>query len=137
MGNVEAFADLDEAKLNQIHLRITVLSALGEFLDGYDLLIIVGALLLIVPEFHLAAFQVGGLATAAYGGSVVGSLLSGWIADKLGRRGVMILDFVLFVVAAKRMPSARARIWVGKNSADHVYIDTAPITLVANTKGNR
>ncbi len=100
MGNVEAFADLDEAKLNQIHLRITVLSALGEFLDGYDLLIIVGALLLIVPEFHLAAFQVGGLATAAYGGSVVGSLLSGWIADKLGRRGVMILDFVLFVVAA-------------------------------------
>jgi hypothetical protein len=60
MGNVEAFADLDEAKLNQIHLRITVLSALGEFLDGYDLLIIVGALLLLVPEFHLAPFQVGG-----------------------------------------------------------------------------
>lgn len=100
MNGSNVFADLDEAKLSRIHWRITVVSALGEFLDGYDLLIIVGALLLIVPQFHLTSILIGGLATAAYGGSIVGSLLSGWFSDRLGRRGIMILDFVLFVLAA-------------------------------------
>lgn len=31
MSNLKTFAALDEANLNRIHLRITVLSALGEF----------------------------------------------------------------------------------------------------------
>ena len=96
----EPLRALDEAALSATHWRITVVTALGEFLNGYDLLIMGGALLLLVPEFNLKPLQLGALTAAVYAGSIGGSLAAGWLADALGRRVTLIVDFFFFVACS-------------------------------------
>ncbi len=97
-GIREQYRSLDEAALSTTHWRITAVTALGEFLDGYDLLIMGGALLLLVRQFDLLPFQLGMLTTAVYVGSIVGSLAAGWLADAMGRRVILLVDFFFFVL---------------------------------------
>lgn len=40
-------------------------------------------------------------------GGMIGGLLSGWVADRLGRKGAMFANNVLAVIAAILMASAR------------------------------
>ncbi|MGH3447108.1 MAG: MFS transporter [Nocardioidaceae bacterium] len=80
--------------------RATVLCAAGGFLDGYDLLIMGGALLVMVPEFHLTGAQTGVITSIPFVGMVVGALGVGWLTDRIGRRKVYLIDIIVFFVAA-------------------------------------
>jgi putative MFS transporter len=91
---------LDEGKLTPRQLHIAVVALLGLFLDGYDLLILAGALLGIVPHFHLSPIEVGALGTMAFAGMIVGSLIAGPLTDRFGRRPVFFADMLLFAVTA-------------------------------------
>lgn len=91
---------LDEGRLTSRQLYIAIVALLGLFLDGYDLLILSGALLGIVPYFHLKPIEVGVLGASAFVGMVVGSLIAGPLTDKFGRRPVFFADMVLFAVTA-------------------------------------
>jgi putative MFS transporter len=89
---------LDELeKMNSIHRRALVLVALGEFIDGYDLLVVGGALLFLTPQFHLAPAQIGLLGAAAFLGAALGLLVFGDMTDKVGRRVIFIYNLVSFV----------------------------------------
>jgi MFS family permease len=68
-------------------------------LDGFDFFIIGVALPFLRRDFGLSAATVGAVATAAVAGSLVGSLTLGPITDRVGRRLMLIVDIVLFVVA--------------------------------------
>lgn len=92
--------DLDDAALSKIHWRITTLSAVGQFLDGYDLLIIGGALLLIVPLFKPTPAVLGFLTASTFIGSFIGALVAGWMGDKVGRRSILLWDLFFFVVCS-------------------------------------
>jgi len=91
---------LDEGSLTSRQLYIAVVALLGLFLDGYDLLILSGALLGIVPQFHLSPWQVGSLGTMAFAGMIVGSLIAGPLSDRFGRRPVFFADMLLFAITA-------------------------------------
>ncbi len=91
---------LDDAQLSKIHWRITLLSAMGQFLDGYDLLIIGGALLLIVPMFKPSPATLGLLSASAFVGSFLGAIVAGWMGDKLGRRSILLWDLFFFVICS-------------------------------------
>jgi len=71
---------------------------MGGFVDGYDLLILSAALLLLIPHFHLDAARVGILVASAYLGSFFGAMIFGYYTDLRGRRGIFILDLALFIV---------------------------------------
>lgn len=92
--------NLDDGRLTSRQLYIAIVALLGLFLDGYDLLILSGALLGIVPFFHLKPIDVGLLGAAAFVGMVVGSLISGPLTDRFGRRPVFFADMLLFAVTA-------------------------------------
>ena len=57
----EDFKSLDESKVTGRHWQITILSAMGTFLDGYDISIIGVALTIIVgiSSFHYAVTPLG------------------------------------------------------------------------------
>lgn len=73
---------------------------MGIFLDGFDLFIIAVAIPLIAVAFHCTATQLGLIGASAPIGCIFGALLFGRLTDKLGRKVILLIDLVFFVVFA-------------------------------------
>jgi putative MFS transporter len=80
--------------------KIAALCCAGGFLDGYDLLIMGSALLLLVPEFGLDGATTGLITALPYIGAALGAVVSGRLNDRFGRRLIYLFDVVLFLVLA-------------------------------------
>lgn len=91
---------LDESPLSATQWQLWLLSAMGVFLDGFDLFIIGVALPLIERDFSIGPTTEGLIAGAAVVGAFVGSAIGGWVTDKLGRKGMFVIDLIFFVVFA-------------------------------------
>lgn len=100
--------DFESGRLTGPQRRIAITAIGGYFVDGYDLLILAGALLGIVPEFGLGPAELGALTAAAFVGMSVGSLLAGPLTDRYGRRKVFFASMVLFVVGSLAFLPAQA-----------------------------
>jgi putative MFS transporter len=93
-----AISDLDERPLAGRQRYAAILVACGEFIDGYDLLVMGAALILIRPQFNLTPQEVGLLGASAFLGAMIGLLVFGDLSDRLGRRAIFIINLVFFVV---------------------------------------
>ncbi len=91
---------MDVAKLTPTHWKVWFLSAMGIFLDGFDLFIIAVALPLIVQQFHPSHLMEGLIVAATPLGCILGASVFGRFTDKLGRRVILLLDLLFFVVFA-------------------------------------
>src|ERR1700743_2034971 len=72
----------------------------GGLLFGYDPGIIAGALLFIKTDFHLGSFAQGLVVAAVPIGAVGGAAIAGPAADTYGRRLMILLSAVVFIVGA-------------------------------------
>ncbi len=97
-GPSAALATLDERPLSPAQRYAAILVALGEFIDGYDLLVIGGALIFLRPHFNLTPSQVGALGASGFLGAMVGMLIFGDMSDRLGRRAIFVANLIFFVV---------------------------------------
>lgn len=75
-------------------------AALGGFLFGYDSAVINGAIAAIKSVFELSAVTIGFVVSIALIGSAIGAWFAGSLADRFGRRRVMLVAAALFLVAA-------------------------------------
>lgn len=80
--------------------RMVWMSVGGVLLDGYDITIISVALLLLRPQFHATPADVGFIGAATLAGSVVGALVFGYVADRVGRKYTFSWDIMFFVIFA-------------------------------------
>jgi len=96
----DALTQLDNAKLSRTHWKVWFLSAMGIFLDGFDLFIIAVALPLIIREFHPSHLLAGLIVSAAPLGCILGASVFGRLTDKLGRKKLLLLDLLFFVIFA-------------------------------------
>ncbi|MFD9054899.1 sugar porter family MFS transporter [Streptomyces albidoflavus] len=71
--------------------------ALGGFLFGFDTGVISGALLFIREDFALSSLQQSSVVSVLLIGAVVGSMLSGKLADRIGRRRTLGLVGLVFL----------------------------------------
>ena len=69
-------------------------------IEAWDLYAIAFVLIFIKNEFNPTAGQLGLATAAVQAGALLGALLGGWVADKLGRKRVFILTMVLFIILA-------------------------------------
>ena len=76
------------------------LVAFGEFVDGYDLLVMSTALVFLTPAFALTPADKGVLGAASFVGAAIGALVFGDLTDRFGRRAIFVINLVLFVVFA-------------------------------------
>lgn len=96
----DALSALDERPLSPKQRKAAILVAFGEFIDGYDLLVMGAALIFIRPQFALSAAEVGLLGASTFLGAMVGLLIFGDMSDRLGRRAIFIANLFFFVAFA-------------------------------------
>jgi MFS transporter, SP family, galactose:H+ symporter len=90
-------------------LYITLLAgvaALGGLLFGFDTGVIAGAMLFIVPDFHLGPTQQGLVVSAVTFGALFGALVAGTSADTIGRRWTNIIAGLSFIAGSVSSASA-------------------------------
>jgi SP family arabinose:H+ symporter-like MFS transporter len=93
---------------------ITVVAALGGLLFGYDWVVIGGAKPFYEKFFNLtSSFQIGWAMSCALVGCLIGSLLSGSLTDRFGRKRLLILAAILFTISA---------IWTGTANSFTVFV---------------
>ena len=73
-------------------------AALGGLLFGYDTGVISGALLFLRQTFHLSALLLGVVTSLALAGAALGAALAGPLADRYGRRTILIATAAIFVI---------------------------------------
>ena len=91
---------IDEAPTSLFHLKTAFTSGMGFLTDAYDLNVISTALLLIKPQFHLSAGQVGLVGSTALIASFVGAFVFGRIADVVGRKRVYGIEALVMAIGA-------------------------------------
>jgi SP family arabinose:H+ symporter-like MFS transporter len=79
---------------------ISIVAALGGLLFGYDTAVISGAIGSIKTKFDLSPALEGWAASSAIWGCVVGVSAAGYLADRFGRKRVLLASAVLFAVSA-------------------------------------
>ncbi|MCI1223412.1 MFS transporter [Bifidobacterium tibiigranuli] len=94
------FDSFDNPKTKRFQRKVTLLSAGGSFLDGYDLTVIAVAMPLFADEWGINAWQKSLVTSAAIFGSFIGAVLLGNLTDRFGRKAMYIVDLLAFVVFA-------------------------------------
>jgi MFS transporter, AAHS family, benzoate transport protein len=87
---------IDKAKFNTFHFKVVAWSLLIILFDGYDLAINGVVLPLLMQEWGLTAVQAGMLASTALAGMMFGAMIFGSLADKIGRKKVIVICIILF-----------------------------------------
>lgn len=79
---------------------LTFLSCIGGFLFGYDTGVISGALVLICDDFNLNDVQKELIVGITIAGALVSSSCTGVLSDKFGRKPVIMVSSLIFVVGS-------------------------------------
>src|SRR5580704_11487711 len=89
-------ARMERLPLSSWHNKMRLIVGSTNFSDAFDALTIAYVLPVIIPLWHIGPSEIGALISIGYAGQVVGSLLSGWLADKYGRVPVLVGNIILF-----------------------------------------
>lgn len=85
----------EDVPVNRFHLRVTIAGSGGQFSDGFVLGIIGIALTSAGPALNLNALWIGLIGAASLAGLFLGSLITGPIADRVGRSLIFRFDMLL------------------------------------------
>ena len=92
-----------QQKLTANQWKIALAATLGDMLDFFDFFLIGFVLAFIVNDWNLTYGQSGMILLASGISAPFGSLVYGWLADKIGRRKVMIATVLNFSLATGAM----------------------------------
>lgn len=94
------FDGFDNPKTRRFQRTVTLLSAGGTFLDGFDLTVIAVAMPFISKQWGLNAFETSLLTSSAIIGSFIGAVALGNLTDRFGRKAMYVVDLLAFVIFA-------------------------------------
>lgn len=87
-------------------LLVYLFGALGGLNWGYDTGVISAALVYLRPDFELTSWAEGWVVTGLIMGAVIGAAVGGRLSDKYGRRFVLMITAVLFLITPLGMAFA-------------------------------
>jgi putative MFS transporter len=92
--------------------KIALAATIGDMLDFFDFFLIGFVLAFIVKDWHLTYGQSAAILLASGIIAPFGSLFYGWLADKIGRRKVMILTVLNVSIATGAMAITPNQAWI-------------------------
>jgi putative MFS transporter len=91
---------LDDAPLNRAHWLLVVVLGIALIVDIMKPATIAFVLPGMKSEYGLTSSTVAWLAFSALTGTTIGSFLWGWLADRVGRRAMLLFSAIMFVSTA-------------------------------------
>ena len=96
-ANAQLVARLERIPITRRLLLIRIIIGSATFFDAYTVLVIAFAMPSLVEEWSLTPAWVGFILSAGYLGQLIGAILFGWVAEKIGRLPTLLITIVLFV----------------------------------------
>ena len=103
-GFVEARSALKPAVRRGFLWKVSFIAGLGGILYGYDVGIIAAALIFVRGSFALSTQMEELVVSVVLVGSMVGAVVGGALADRLGRRVILVAGGAVFVVGSLLAP---------------------------------
>jgi putative MFS transporter len=98
--SVNAGARLDRLPISSFHYRIFWLVGAGMFFDGYDLYIASGVLAAVIHTGFSTPVQNAQFMSLTFLGMTIGSLVTGFVGDRFGRRFTYQINLLVFGLAS-------------------------------------
>ncbi len=99
MGDTAHHYSSDKGSHGYVFL-VSIVAALGGLLFGFDTAVIAGALGFLKEHFQLSSFWEGWAVSAVLVGCVFGASFAGTLSDRYGRKKILILSALLFIISA-------------------------------------
>jgi MFS transporter, putative metabolite transport protein len=87
----------EDAPFQRSHWKMVAGATAGYVSDGYTLGVVGIALAAAQPQLNLTATWLGTIGSSSLAGLFLGALISGWAADRYGRRPIYAYNMVVFV----------------------------------------
>ncbi|GAB2736577.1 MFS transporter [Salinifilum aidingensis] len=94
----DLLARLDRLPVSKPHRRVLLQGGMGWMFEGYDGVLLGYAASAVIALWSVGSTQAGWLLSSVFIGFLIGALISGVVADRIGRRRVLMYALVVYVV---------------------------------------
>jgi AAHS family benzoate transporter-like MFS transporter len=84
------------SKFNRFHLGLLLWSLLIIAFDGYDLVVFGTVVPVLIEQWNLTSVEAGAMGSYGLFGMMFGAIFFGTLADRIGRKNVIVITVVLF-----------------------------------------
>lgn len=96
MRSIHVGEVIHEAKFNRFHWIVLFWCAFTIVFDGYDLVVYGSVVPLLMKEWKLSPIEAGALGSYALFGMMLGAMIFGPLADRIGRKKVILVCVAIF-----------------------------------------
>ena len=96
MAKINTAEIISNSKFNRFHLGLVIWGFLIILFDGYDLAVYGTVVPVLIKEWNLTAVEAGAMGSYGLFGMMFGAIFFGILADRIGRKNVIIITIALF-----------------------------------------
>lgn len=98
MAKINIMDVVNEGKFNRFHLGLLICCCFIIVFDMFDLVIYGSIIPILMKEWSISPVQAGAIGSYGFFGMMLGAIFFGVLADKFGRKNILILSVVLFSI---------------------------------------
>ena len=98
MSKINITEVVNEGKFNRFHIGLLICCCFIIVFDMFDLVIYSSVIPILMKEWSISPVQAGAIGSYGFFGMMLGAIFFGILADKFGRKNILILSVVLFSI---------------------------------------